>query len=50
MSLESLRPLADHLWQSTVFAAAAGLLTSWRCERTGPACGTVFGWRLPLSF
>ncbi len=27
MSLESLRPLADHLWQSTVFAAAAGLLT-----------------------
>ena len=27
MSLELLRPLADHLWQSTVFAAAAGLLT-----------------------
>src|SRR5579872_4479144 len=27
MSLGSLTPVADHLWQSTVFAAAAGLLT-----------------------
>jgi Protein of unknown function (DUF3738) len=27
MNLESLQPLANHLWQSTVFAAFAGLLT-----------------------
>ena len=27
MNLEALRPLADHLWQSSLFAVAAGLLT-----------------------
>ena len=44
-----LRPLADHLWQSTVFAAAAGLLTL-ALRKNWPACGTVFGWRLSVKF
>ena len=42
---DSLSPIANHLWQSTVFAGAAGLLTLALRHKLRRACVTGCGSR-----